>query len=138
MYSVAGAAATGGKRRAMLTTKQSRLIAALVTCATVRGACRRARVGDRSYRDWKGQPEFASALKAAREALLRDGLGTLGARVPAAVRVLGRLLKSPKDSIKLRAATTIVDRGIRGCEFADLVDRIEALEALEKARKGRR
>ena len=98
----------------------------------MKDACRKAGVSPRTYRDWKGQPEFAEALAAARKGAWTDAAGLLRGLAPAAVRRLRILLRSQKEDVALRAAVALLDRAARAVELGDLLERVDALEMAER------
>jgi hypothetical protein len=112
----------------MLTPKQQRLIAALLAAPTVRKACERAGCSERSWRAWKGGPEFRAALARARDEAMAEAVGQLKGVMPAAVRALSRGLRSKDRRVGVRAAKAVFDVGFKAAELLDLAERVEALE----------
>jgi hypothetical protein len=113
----------------MLTPKQSRLIAFLLTAPTVRAACRKAGVSERAYRAWKGRPDFRDALAAARRDALAAAVGLLHGLAAPAARALRAALRADRAGDRIRAAMAIIDRAVAGAELLDILPRLEALEA---------
>jgi hypothetical protein len=116
----------------MLTAKQNRLIAALATGGTIKSACRRARVGVRSYCDWKAESEFEAALSAAYRATLQASIGEMKGLTRSAVVALRRLLRSKRDAVRLRAVKLVLDQAVKGAELDDVLRRIAALEGAKR------
>src|SRR4051794_33895312 len=98
----------------MLTPKQARLVEALLAAPTVRVACQRAKVAERSYRDWAKQDEFAEVLATARKAALAEAVGVLQGLMTPAARTLRKCLRSNRDGDRIKAAVAILDRAMRG------------------------
>src|SRR5262249_55951165 len=96
---------------------------------SIRAACRRAGVADRTDRLWKDQPEFRTALAEAQREAWGQSVGALKGLGPLAVRVLRWLLRSDRDDVRLTAALELLDRGTKAVEVDDLMKRLEALEA---------
>jgi hypothetical protein len=121
----------------MLSPQQSRLIAALLTGRRIKDACKRACVSPRTYRLWKGQSEFQTALADAQKASWAESVGLLKGLAPLAVRRLRGLLNS-KDEVALRTALGVLDRGAKAVEVAEVLARLDVLEAAAAKRDGKR
>jgi hypothetical protein len=112
----------------MLNVQQERLIVALTQSATIRAACKKVGVKERTYRLWKDRPEFSAALDACRQACFKDGLAALKSALPRAVNVLVRRFRAKRDSDAIRAARAVLDAAVKTCELFDLQSRMETLE----------
>jgi len=113
----------------MLTPKQTKLVACLLTGRTVKAACEKAGCSPRAARRWKDDPEFQAAWADARRAAWGEATAALQGLAPAAVRRLRALLASGKENVALRAALGLIDRAAKAVELNDLAERVEALEA---------
>ena len=91
-----------------LSPRQIRAIPHLLRAPTIEEGCRRARVSKAAVYLWLENEAFREELRRQREQLTVIALEGLGASVVKASAVLVRLLESPKDHIKLKAAETIV------------------------------
>jgi hypothetical protein len=120
----------------MLTTIQETLIGHLLTARTVRAACRKAGVSERSYRDWIKTNEFRNALRDARRESLAEAVGVLTGLMAPAATTLRKALGAKRDADRIRAALGILDRALRGVEFVELADRVAELERLTASRGG--
>jgi hypothetical protein len=118
----------------MLTERQRRLILALVSSATIRAACRKARVAERTYRRWRDVPEFKTALDAARQEAFSEGIGILKAALPRGSRVLVRCFKA-KDAADVIRAVKVAYDVVKAADMDDMRQRVEAMEAALQGRQ---
>lgn len=112
-----------------LTPKQEKTIAALLASPTIGEAAAAAGVGARTLHTWLADPVFAAAYRTAR----RDAVGQAIARLQQlsgdAVATLAGLLGDSRPTIRLAAASKVLDLAVRGIELDDLAARIAELEA---------
>jgi hypothetical protein len=111
-----------------LTRKQEQAIAALLSEATVSSAAEKAGVGEVTLYRWLKLPDFMAAYREARREVVEKAVAQLQQSSWAASTTLVRLLGSPSDSVRLRAAQTILDQANKGLEVLDFEERIAALE----------
>jgi transposase-like protein len=112
-----------------LSRKQDAAIAALLSEATVSSAAEKAGVGEATLWRWLKLPEFRSAYREARREAMEKAIAQLQQSGWAAAATLIRLLGSGSDSVRLRAATAILDQANKGIEMLDFEERLTALEA---------
>lgn len=112
-----------------LTPKQRQAIAALLSQPTLTAAAKQVGVSREGLYRWLKEPDFADALAAAESEHLQAVQRGLLAASERALIVLGNLLASESESIRLRAALGILEQVIRLREFADFDARLTALEA---------
>ena len=112
-----------------LTRKQEAAIAALLSEATVGGAAEHAGVSEASLWRWLKMPDFQAAYREARREVMEKAVAQLQNSAWAASTTLVRLLGAGSDSVRLRAATTILDQANKGLEMMDFEERLAALEA---------
>ena len=117
----------GGK----LTHKQEHAIAALLSEATVASAAERAAVNEATLYRWLKQEQFVSAYREARRLVMEKSIAQLQQGSWAASTTLLKLLGSPSDSVRLRAATEILDQANKGLETLDFEERLRRLEERE-------
>jgi hypothetical protein len=114
----------------MLSQKQRRLILALMQTPTIRAACKRAGICDRTYRRWRRKsPEFCAALEEVRKAAFAEGVGLIKAALPRMSGALIRCAKGGRAADRIRAVKVAFDV-VRSQELVDLRAEIQAL-ALE-------
>ncbi len=106
------------------------LIVCLARGLTLREAARKAGVGERTAYRRAGEVEFRQSVSRARADLVATAVGRLANYTSVAADTLRGLLGSGSDSMKLRAATAILDTAMRGVEQSDLAERLNALEQL--------
>jgi hypothetical protein len=111
------------------------MVQALLTTPTVKAACKKARVADRTYRAWAaGCPAFRDAVRdAGREAVAQAGVA-LQALCGRAVATLGRALRGKAKPVEIKAAVAVLDRAGQAATVAELIGRIEALERAQPCR----
>lgn len=107
---------------------RERAVMAVLGCATVKQAARKAGVGYRTLKAWLAEPEFAGQLAEARRRVLALALGRLAKGTGAATTALMRALKAADQNTAVRAAVAVLDRATKGCEMLDVLDRLERLE----------
>ena len=111
-----------------LTPKQRATIAALLSQPTVSAAAKQVSVSRDAVYRWLKEPDFASALTAAESEHLQSVQRGMLAVSERALVVLGNLLVSESESIRLRAALGILEQAIRLRELIALDARLTALE----------
>ncbi len=124
-----------------LTRKQEQTIAALLSEGTVSAAAEKAGVGEVTLYRWLKLPDFRAAYREARRDVVEKSVAQLQQSSWAASTTLLRLLGSGSDSVRLRAATTILEQSNKGLEHLDFEERLAALEAaqgLDPGVKGKR
>jgi len=113
-------------------------IAALLSEPTVSAAAEKAGVSEVTLWRWQNQPAFKAAFRLARREAMEKATAFLQQSSWAAGTTLVRLLGSPSDSVKLRAATEILNQANKGLEMLDHEERLAALEELAAEQGGRR
>ena len=113
-----------------LTSKQERVIIALLNEHNVAKAAEAAKVAARTVYNWLGNPTFARAYRKARREAFGQAIALTQRYAPLAVNTLAQILmrKDASDSSKVQAATAILRFGKEGIELDDLAARVEALE----------
>jgi transposase-like protein len=121
-----------------LSHKQEQAIAALLSEATISAAAEKVGVGEVTVHRWLKLSHFVAAYREARRQAVEKGIAQLQQANWAAATTLIRLLGSGSDSVKLRAAQTILDHSNKGVEFLDFEQRLAALEQKAEEDGGRR
>ena len=111
-----------------LTRKQEQAIGALLTEQTLATAAERAGVSEATLRRWLKLPEFLASYRDARRQVMEKAVAQLQQASWAAATTLLKLLGSPSDSVRLRAATAILEQANKGVEMLDFEERLTALE----------
>jgi hypothetical protein len=111
-----------------LTRKAEAAIAALLSEPTVEGAAIKAGVSHATLKNWLKRPAFQQAYRAARRQVVEAAITRVQQMAIAGAAELYKLLRSRREPIRLKAATTILTFAVRGLELDDLVTRVEQLE----------
>lgn len=111
-----------------LTKRQDLAILALLSTATVADAAAKAGVAEVTVLRWLKLPEFLAEFRRARSEIVEQSIIVLQRTMLAAVMTLHASLSAKSEGVRLRAATAIIDLGMRGVELMDLESRIATLE----------
>jgi hypothetical protein len=95
---------------------------------SVRGAGRAAGISQSAAQRMATTPEFAELVQRIRRELVSRTIGRLSRLSVKAAATLGRLLDSPAEDVRLKAATVLIDKLLSVSTHADLEERIEQLE----------
>jgi methylphosphotriester-DNA--protein-cysteine methyltransferase len=120
-----------------LSRKQEQAIGALLTEQTISGAAGQVGVSEVTLRRWLKQPGFLAAYRSARREAMEKATAFLQQSAWAATTTLIRLLGANSESIRLRAATEILNQANKGLETLDHEERLAALEELAESRRQR-
>ena len=107
-----------------------RIIAALLSSATVREAADVAGVSERTIYTRLKDPGFRAELDKARRELWRGYTMSLQGKVGKAIETIAEVMTDRKASpqVRLNAATEIIRNGMKMTELVDVVERLAALE----------
>ena len=113
-----------------MSRKQQRAVAALVSEPTVGAAARAAGVGETTLHRWLRQPEFAEALRAARNEAFGAALSSVQQAAVEAVRTLRDVMAAPDTppSSRVAAARSVLDTALKAHERQGLEERLAAVE----------
>ena len=114
-----------------LTTNERRALEALLTCATVRDAAKRANLGPTTVYRYLADPAFKAALRARQDQVIAGAVAALAGLAGDAVEALRDVLDDDEAShgVRVRAALGVLAQVQNMIELRDLVDRVAALEA---------
>lgn len=121
-----------------LTRKQDQAIGALLTEQTIAAAAEKVGVGEATLRRWLKLPEFLAAYREARRDVMEKTMAQLQQASWASGTTLIKLLGASNESVRLRAATEILNQANKGLEMLDHEERLAALEELAAEQGGRR
>src|SRR5688572_30334872 len=122
----------GGPR---MTHRQQAVIAALLTEQTQEAAAAKAGVPARTVRRWLQDPAFEAAYRSARREVLERTVARLLSLTGQALEALEGALNAKDTKDRIRAATVILDRALKGVETLDLAQQVEELRRqVEEAR----
>jgi len=121
-----------------LSRKQDQAIGALLTEQTIESAAERVGVAEATLRRWLKLPEFLAAYRAARREVMEKTVAQMQEASWAASTTLIKLLGAGNESVRLRAATELLNEANKGLEILDHEERLAALEELAAGQGGRR
>ena len=111
-----------------LSRRQEAAVSALLGEATISAAAERAGLGEATLRRWLRRPDFQSAYRAARRAVVEAAIGRLQQASGRAVACLCKNLECGNAGVEVRAALGILDQALQAVELMDLEQRLAMLE----------
>lgn len=113
---------------------------ALVSAPSLRAAAKECGVNERTLRKWLAEDEFAEQYNQRKREALQLAWGALQNRIGDAGRLVSQLMNDgdAPHQVRLSAARTVLEYGLKSCEQLDILPRLEALEQAERDRKGRK
>lgn len=123
----------------VLSTKQKRAIACLLTEKSVVAAAVRAGVAENTLFGWLTQDAFRAALTEAEGQAIDASVRQLVGIASGAIDVLNTTMMDPKAtaSARVRAAQSVLDSLLKLRELRTLEERISRLEAAQNERFGK-
>jgi hypothetical protein len=127
--------AANGSDTKELTPRQRAAIAALIapTARGVAGAAEAAGVSETQLYRWMKQPAFRAALAEAQGAAIEDATRRLTGLAGQAIEVLAKVMADEEatDTVRVRAATSVIELLLRLKDALDFEQRLQALEAAQ-------
>jgi hypothetical protein len=115
------------------------LAAALATGQTLRAAAVTAGIAERTAARRWADPDFRRRVAGLRGDLVQAAMGRMADGMSAAADVLRQLLTAQSENVRLGAARSLLELGVKLRETVELEDRFAALEAaLSEVREGDR
>lgn len=112
-----------------LTTKQQRLIAAMLTNGTNEAAARAVGISSKTLYRWLELPAFRDALKAAEGQAINNAARRLAGGMDAALNTLAELTTGAEsESVKRAAAAEWINQTLKIQELRNLEERLTAIE----------
>ena len=118
-----GSAGHGDKGRL-----RERAIAALLSAPSLEQAAKKAGLSRATLYRWMREPDFKTALRAARREVVDATIGRLQAATAEAVTALVKALTCTTPTVRVSAARAILEFSFRSVELGDLEERLSALE----------
>src|SRR5262245_24164100 len=115
-----------GKKSDSLRDRAALGLAVGGTVQAVAGLCE---VSERTIFNWLAEPEFKARIDALRAELLARAMGNVAARMVRASEVLGQLLESGNEHIRLGAARTLLQEGVKLRDSVQLAAAVAELQA---------
>jgi transposase len=114
----------------VITVKQHKAIAALLSERTTRDAAKAAGVSEKTLYQWLNEPAFRAVLREAEKSILDDVTRRLSAGASLALDTLKKLVQSARhESTKLRASVAWLELSLKYRDMHDIEERLTALEA---------
>lgn len=110
-------------------SRSERLAALVASGATVRAAGKAVKLSERQAYRLSAVPEFKARVAELRSAMTSAAAGRLADGMEEAAKALRQLVRSPTADVKLKAAKTLIELGLKVAEVTDLRARLEAIEA---------
>lgn len=111
-----------------LSAKQREFIVEFVLSGSLKDACGKTDIVKQTYYNWLENPEFEEELKTQQEKYYDNSLSRMKRLFSAAIETQEELLKSENESIRLRAANSIIGRNGGIIEIYEQKNRLNALE----------
>jgi len=121
--------AAGPAEAPRLTTRQRKVIAAIIAAPSYEDAIQAAGVCRQTFYSYLRQDHFKTELNRRLNELTDGAFTRLKTASGEAVETLRTLLKSESENVRLRAAQAIVDYVIKARELNEIETRLDAIEA---------
>ncbi len=110
-----------------------RLIAALINCASIREAAAITGMGERTIYRRLCAPEFREKYEQSRQQIVTNACLALQRHMGEAIETITAMMDDTTlpAAVRLRAARSILEYGLRAFELTNIIPRLEALEAAE-------
>lgn len=122
-----------------LSPKQREFIAEFIKSSNIKDACEKAGVSRQTYYNWTNSSAFSAEIKKQQDKLFEESIAGMKQLLITAVETQKELLRSKSESIRLRAANSIIAKNAKIIETMGLNERlielekkVEAHEALNK------
>lgn len=117
----------------MAKQNNEKIIAALLSAGTVRGAAKIANVTEKTVRNRLEDPEFRERYEKAKSEILTEAMDALSARLSDAVSTIADVMEDSDNpaSVRVSAADSVLRHGLRYIEAGNILKRLDALEAIE-------
>lgn len=115
-----------------LTTKQIRVLAALIKYPTHKQAAAAAGISERRLREYLHDDEFKQEYRRQLDMILNEAMAAAKQALVPAVQTLLEICKDPNrtDTARIAAARAIIDACLRLNDAADVAERLETLERI--------
>lgn len=114
----------------MLTAKQHKAISAILACQATEQAAKMAGCSSRTIRTYMKDAEFQRELQRAFSSLTERAARDSQRSLSVAVQTLRGICEDPEENAQVRvsAARSLLEYGLRLTEAADTLSRVDALE----------
>lgn len=120
--------------------KEDLALAALLSCATIGEAAKKAGVSETTLWRWLQDEEFQAKYREAKKQAVGHAVTRLQQATSEAVNTLGAVMKDSEAtaSAKVAAAKTVLEMAFKAVELEDYAERLRRLEDAVAAGGGRR
>lgn len=117
-----------------MTQKMQKALLALLTSPTKEQAAATAGITPKTLRSYLDNPEFQAEYRAAFSDLVRDAVRQAQKSLSPALDTLNDIMQDDDQNgqIRVSAARSLLEFGLKATEQLDIVDRLEALEKAAK------
>lgn len=114
-----------------MTQKMQKALLALLTSSTKEQAAAAAGITPKTLRSYLDNPEFQAEYRAAFSDLVRDAVRQAQKSLSPALKTLNDIMRNDDQNgqIRVSAARSLLEFGLKATEQLDIVDRLEKLEA---------
>ena len=112
-----------------------KILAALLTAGSVRGAAKIAGCSEATVRDRLNKNDFRSQYEEAKQNILSEALDSLSARLTDAVSTIAAVMGDTETpaSVRVSAADAVLRHGLKYLEAGNILKRLEALEEAQNS-----
>ncbi len=111
-----------------LSEKQLIALPVILGAKSITEGCREAEVSKTTFYEWMKTPDFKAEFIRQRNELVSIALDELKACTGEAVQALRELLKSKKETVRLKTATAILDHVGKFIELEEIEERLAEIE----------
>ena len=113
-----------------MTTRQKKALSALLTHSTHKEAARAVGLSDRQLRAYLQDPDFKMEYRKRLDMILDEATAAAKQAMTPAVSTLVEIAtdKGKSDTVRIMAARSVLDAGLRMHDAVDVSDRLQALE----------
>lgn len=113
-----------------MTPRQTKALAALLSCPTAKAAAQMAGIDDRTLRRYLQDPEFAAEYRKRCAEMLENATNRAKAALPPAIERLNSILQDDDQPAQqqIAAARALCEYTLRLVETVDIEQRLRALE----------
>jgi ACT domain-containing protein len=122
----------------ILSDKQRKTIPILLSVLNIEKACSKAGISKSTYYSWLSQKPFSEELKKQQNIIVDSAINKLRGCFALAVEELVNLLKSKKESIRLRTVEKIIEFNLSIEELKSIQERLSRLEELNEEKRYRK
>ena len=126
--------APGGPAAAGVTNRQEAAAALVAGGLTLTEAARQSKCGLTTLKRWAKEPAFAKRVSEIRSEMTSAAVGVLAATMASAADTLRFLARNAKqEAVRLAAARSVLELGVKLRESVELAERVAALESTSPA-----